>query len=251
MNSGILHTEAVVLRTLNYSETSRIGTLFTRKAGRLGVMAKGARRPRSRVGSCLQPLAYLDVVVHVRPNRELQTLSEASHARLFSNLATNLDRITTGFRIVELLQSLLEDCEQDENIFSLLLRCLELLNSPETPVEHVYPCFQMRLAKALGFEPRFTRESIVQLTEAGGTLQLETGAVNTPSRLAESLRHGSRAALRAFAIYSRANFRGIQSMHLSEAEQTEVNSLIKDYFRFHTERNYPARSTRVLDQLQP
>ncbi len=246
-----MHTDAVVLRTLNFRETSRIATLFTREEGRMGVVAKGARRPRSRIGPCLQPLAYLHVVVHVRPDRELQILTEASHARLFPRLSTSLERITTGYKVIELLRALVEDGEQDEGLFALLVYCLQLLDTPETSVNHVFPYFQMRLASALGFEPRFTRNSIVQLTDGGGMLQLEAGTVAPPSGTGPGLQRGSRAALRAFAIYCRANFSDIQRMHLGEDVRAEVSRLIEAYFRYHTEGSYPSRSTKVLSQLRP
>ena len=216
----------------------------------MSVLAKGARRPRSRVGSCLQPLAFLHVVVHVRSGRDLQILTEASHVQLFSTLATKLERITVGYSIIGLLQALLEDGDQDEDLFALLVECLMLLNAPETRVAHVLPYFQMRLAAVLGFEPRFTRESIVQLSDNGGMLQLDAGAVLPPSSANAGAQRGSRAALRAFAIYSRADFRDIQRMDLAEEIQTEVSTLIEAYFRYHTEGNYPSRTSGVLDQLR-
>ncbi|MEL6615154.1 MAG: DNA repair protein RecO, partial [Bacteroidota bacterium] len=69
----IVRTDAVVLRTLDFRETSRIVTLLTRQHGITGVVANGARRTKSVFGSTLQPTAYLQVVYYYKPGRGLQT----------------------------------------------------------------------------------------------------------------------------------------------------------------------------------
>ncbi len=250
MSRTILHTEAVVLRAMDYRETSRIATLLTRQTGRLSVLAKGARRQKSRVGSCLQPLAYIQAVVHVRPGRDLQTLGEAAHLELFPRTADNLARLGAGFQVVELVHSLTHDGEQDEGIFSLLVHVLRLLDAPDTPPEHVFPYFQLRLAAALGFRPQFEREDVASIPEVGGMLALDTGAVQRASAPGPALRSASRMVLRAFALYARAEFSAILRMRLSAADREDTLRLIEDYIRYHTEGTYPDRSERVLRQLR-
>ena len=65
-STGVVHTEAIVLRTIDYSETSRIVTLFTRELGKTGIMAKGARAAKSRFGSTLQPMNRIAAVINIR-----------------------------------------------------------------------------------------------------------------------------------------------------------------------------------------
>ena len=101
--SGILHTEAIVIRTIDYSETSRIVTLFTREEGKMGVMAKGARAAKSRFGSTLEPMSRIAAIIHCRPGRDLQILSEASHVAHLPTLRMELDRMESAFRMIELV----------------------------------------------------------------------------------------------------------------------------------------------------
>ena len=69
--ANIVHSDAIVLRSIDYGETSRIVTLFTRERGKIGVMAKGARANRSRFGSTLEPLSHINVVLYYKPGRDL------------------------------------------------------------------------------------------------------------------------------------------------------------------------------------
>lgn len=68
----IIRTDAVVLRGMDYGETSRILTLFTRRHGIIGAIAKGVRRPGSRFGSTLQPLSVIQAVYYYKAERDLQ-----------------------------------------------------------------------------------------------------------------------------------------------------------------------------------
>ena len=150
---SIIRTEAVVLRSLDYGETSQIVTLFTREKGKLGVMAKGARRPKSSFGATLQPMAYTQVVFYYKPTRTLQTLSESSHVESFHSLRRDLKSITVGLRIVELVDALMEEENAQPDVFALLVRTLRRLDATETRVTNLWPYAQLRLAQMLGVAP--------------------------------------------------------------------------------------------------
>ena len=59
-----LKTEAIVLRSIRYGEADRILHLYTPRYGRIGAIAKGARRSRSRFGARLEPFFHVRAVLH-------------------------------------------------------------------------------------------------------------------------------------------------------------------------------------------
>ena len=61
---GPVKTQAVVLRSIRFGEADRILHLYTPHRGRVGAIAKGARRPRSRFGGRLEPFFRLDLMLH-------------------------------------------------------------------------------------------------------------------------------------------------------------------------------------------
>ena len=127
----IVRTDAVVLRTLDYSETSRIATLLTRSHGVVGALARGARRPTSTFGSTLQPMSAVQVVFYHRPGRGLQTLKEASHIVRWKTLTQDFHRVPLGLRAVEVARGVLGEGEAHPLALDLLIRTLAVLDAAE------------------------------------------------------------------------------------------------------------------------
>ncbi len=97
-----LVTEGIVLHAFDYLETSRIVRLMTREAGVQSVLARGARSSRKRFGSAIDLFAQGIVEIHVRPNRDLQSLTSFDVTRARPQLATDVGRFTAGSMIAEL-----------------------------------------------------------------------------------------------------------------------------------------------------
>ena len=245
----ILRTDAVVLRSMEYGETSRIVTLFTRTKGKIAVLAKGARHPKSRFGATLQPMSYIQVVFYYKPGRGLQTLSESTHLEVFHRVGRELERIGAGLRLVELVYALMQEEEQNPLVFDLLLQVLHWLDAADANVQNLLPYFQLRLATVLGFAPAVEREAVQALPEAGGLLALDTGAVLPLGAAPRSAARSTRTALRAFAICARADLETIMRMNLTPEVRIELNRLVEDYLRFHVEDAYPTRSNKIIGQL--
>jgi DNA repair protein RecO (recombination protein O) len=98
----VLRTDAIVLHVFDYLETSRILRLATRDAGLQSVLARGARRPKSRYGTALDLFASGTAEIHTKPGRELQTLASFDVNRSRGELAADLERFTAASAIVEL-----------------------------------------------------------------------------------------------------------------------------------------------------
>ena len=97
-----ISTDAVVLHVFDYLETSRILRLATREVGVQSVLARGARRPKSRFGTALDLFASGTAEIYTKPGRELQTLAAFDVARSRGQLAGDLERFTAASAIAEL-----------------------------------------------------------------------------------------------------------------------------------------------------
>ena len=245
----LLRTEAVVVRSMPYGETSRIAPLFTLQKGKLTVMAKGARAARSRFGSSLEVLSHIQAVIYHRPSRSMQTLSESTHLSLFLRATQQLDRLAAGLRACELTYALTEEEEPQPDIFSLLVRTLEALDKEQTNASCVQMYFQMRLAEALGFAPDFARDDVQALDDSGGYLLLDTGAIVAEATTSHSVRRATRSALRAFAILARAKLEVIERMRLTPEQLPETRQLVDDFLRYHVAEAYPTRGEAIFKEL--
>jgi DNA repair protein RecO (recombination protein O) len=122
------------------------------------------------------------------------------------------------------------------------------LNSADEHAANLLPYFQLRLAMVLGFTPDIDRDLVKALPEEGGVLSLDDGAV-LPLHAQRTGRRASRTALRAYAVFARADLDTIMRMRLEPAVRHEIHALIEAFMHYHTEDAYPARSDKVHGQL--
>jgi DNA repair protein RecO (recombination protein O) len=248
---AILRTEAIVLRSLDYGETSQIVTLFTREKGKTTVMAKGARRPKSTFGATLQPMAYTQVVFYFKPTRTLHMLRESSHMEPFHAIRQRLDKIGVGLRIVELVDALVQDEDPQPTVFDLALRALRHLDQSDKRIANIWPFVQLRMASALGVAPAVQRDAVEAVTESHGWLSLNNGSVHPLDAEPRNALRASRSALRAYAICARAPLPTVGRMRMHLPVQREMEQMVEAYMQHHFEEAYPTRGRDVLAQLRP
>jgi DNA repair protein RecO (recombination protein O) len=155
MAGKTLKTEAIVLRSIRYGEADRILHLYTAKRGRVGAIAKGARRPKSRFGGRLEPFFRLDLLLH-EGRGELLTVTQAATVEGCPRLRASGAALTAGARACDAVLRLLDSAEPNPPAYNLLCRYLSLLDDPAAPEAASLPTalsFRLKLALAAGFSP--------------------------------------------------------------------------------------------------
>lgn len=155
--SPLVKSDAVVLRAVKFGESSRIVTFFTENFGKLAGIVKGARRPGNRFGSTLQPMSQVSVVIYRKPGRDVQTVSQCDHLRTYARIATDLDRISAGMQMVELVGMVLHEEEENREVYRLLTGALGDLDAETISPWPLFYDFEVQLADALGFRIDFSR----------------------------------------------------------------------------------------------
>jgi DNA repair protein RecO (recombination protein O) len=153
-------TEAIVLRSMRFSEADRILHLYTEHRGRIGAIAKGVRKTKSRFGARLEPLSHVELMLHEGAG-ELQTITGVE--LLHSHHVTREDtyRLNVGMIGAEAMLRLFGEPEANERAFGALARFLDLLD--ETPraesrpaVDPLVLSFQLKLLWLAGYLPHLT-----------------------------------------------------------------------------------------------
>jgi len=172
---GSFKTEAVVLRSIRLGEADRVLHLYTSERGRVGAVAKGVRRVRSRFGGRLEPLFRVDLVLH-EGRGELCTVTSAetvhAHAALREQRAP-MERATEACGAV---LRLFDSAEPNRAAYNLLCQELALLDSrPETATRSQALAFRLKLLLAAGFVPELAacascgeREHLVGFSASAG-----------------------------------------------------------------------------------
>ncbi len=172
-------TQAIVLRTVEFSETSLIVTLLTRDLGRVSALAKGARRPKGPFEGSLDLLAVCRVVLIQKNTGALDLLTEAKLHRRFRAASRSLERLYGGYHVIEMLRLMTDDHEFHPEVYDLTIRTLEQLDG-DGGVAATLAYFDAQLLRELGHAPGIDR-----CTGCGGDVEtnaripfaLETGGI--------------------------------------------------------------------------
>jgi DNA repair protein RecO (recombination protein O) len=154
MPGTTIKTEAVVLRSIRYSEADRILHLYSKTRGRIGAIAKGARRPKSRFGGRLEPFFRLDLVLH-EGRGELLTVTNVATLDGYPRLRSSGEALNAGARACDAVLRLLDSAEPNPPAYNLLCRYLSLLDDPTAEGANLEAAlsFRLKLALAAGFAP--------------------------------------------------------------------------------------------------
>lgn len=147
----ILKAEGVILRRIKYSETSLIVTLYTREYGKISLLAKGARNPKSKFVGSLEPVTYVSIVYYHKDSRDLQMLSEIDNVSSNSSIISSIKKVAVAFAIINLVDSVVTELESNEDLFDLLKDSLLVLNDRELDIPILW-YFEINLLRQIGFE---------------------------------------------------------------------------------------------------
>jgi DNA repair protein RecO (recombination protein O) len=123
-----LKSEALVLHSMRWSESSKIIQLFTAERGLLKVIARGVMRPKSSFRGVLESLNHVEIVVGIKDTRDLQIVTQAELMNSFSQMRENLDNTAMAYAIAELLRKFIHQNEASHPIFRFTIQTLEVLN---------------------------------------------------------------------------------------------------------------------------
>lgn len=110
---------AIVLRTIDFSETSLVVSLFTREFGKIQGLAKGGRRLKGPFESALDLLALCRIVFLRKSSDALDLLTEAKLLRRFRPAGRSLSSLYAGYYVAELLNELTDQYDPHPQLFDL------------------------------------------------------------------------------------------------------------------------------------
>ena len=141
----------VVLRETETKETDKILTLLTWEQGKIGVIARGARRKNCKFAAAAQPLAYAEWTLYRRG--DWHYASDASTLDLFDGLRGDLTALALGCYMAELTEAVCPEAVPAPELLRHLLNGLYALSALHKPPALVKPAFELRLLCLAGYEP--------------------------------------------------------------------------------------------------
>lgn len=149
-----LRTDAIVLRSIRYGEADRILHLYTPEHGRIGAIAKGARRTRSRFGARLEPFFHLRTLLY-EGRSDLRTVTSAETIEAHGQLRERAATLDAAARACDAVTRLFESGDPSPPVFHLLANELRLLDADERNARQAHQlAFRLKLLVAGGFTPQ-------------------------------------------------------------------------------------------------
>lgn len=264
----LYRTDAIVLRRHDFGEADRILTLYSPTIGKFRAIAKGARRPKSRLGGHVELFTHVNVLV--AQGRNLDIVTQAEAVRPFPHIRDDLWKASYASYAAELLDRFTEERLESRPIFELLVEMLHYLDGlpvraqpgeiRETPgdaavgaqVELAARNFEAKLLGHLGYAPelghctecharlspgenRFSAASGGMLCEACGDLQPSSRPVSV-------------TGIKALRLLSQEPFGIFARLRLPEEVAREVDTTLRAHVNFILEKQL--RSGEFLDRLK-
>jgi DNA repair protein RecO (recombination protein O) len=150
-------TRAIVLKVVEFSETSCVVTLFTEDFGKVGALAKGARRPKGPFEGAIDLLALIRIVFLRKSSDSLDLLTEAKLERRFRSAQRDLARLHAGYYVAELLTELTERGDPHPALFQAADRTLLAIDTVDlntaAPLAETIVRFELTALREVGHLP--------------------------------------------------------------------------------------------------
>lgn len=237
----LYRTEGIIIRRIDLGETDRILTVYTPGRGKLRAVAKGIRRPGSRLAGHVELLIHSNLLVARGRNLDIITQAQTVHA--YVDLRRDLDRIGWACYMAELLDQMAPERAENEPAFHLLLAALDHLDRGQNP-EMIARSFELHLLGYMGYRPELflcvsCEEELEPRPQVFSAL---LGGVLCP-RCREEDANALPLPLGAFKVLrylQRSSLQGAARLRLGNGRRREVERLLHTYIRMILERELKA-----------
>jgi DNA repair protein RecO (recombination protein O) len=243
-------TKAIVLSRFELGEADRVLTLLTPHDGKIKAIAKGVRRPGSRIGGSVEPFAELELLL--ARGRTFDVVTQAQVAEAWLRFRDHLTATATAWYLGELAERAVEERAGAWPVYALLRRAFQLLDDGMDP-DRVARWFETGLSDALGMRPEVERcvecDRVPDETERYRWAPMLGGLlcqVHPPPPT--EVRDLSLAALKLLRAYRRLDIEAIAALRLPQEVEAEVEIVMRRFVRHALERE--ARSLAFLDEVR-
>jgi DNA repair protein RecO (recombination protein O) len=238
--------EGIVIKTVPYGESNTIITLYTKELGKIGVMARGAKKPKSRFTSIAQLFTY-GIFVFQR-GRGLGTLQQGEALSSFRHIREDLVKTAYAAYLTELLDRYTSEEEMKLDLFGWLKQSLEYINHGIDP-EVITFLFELKIMKTAGIVPELSRCVSCHAGEGNFSFSIREGgflcercAYKDPYRM-----NISKGAARLLNMFYHLDLARLGNVSLKKETKKELRMLFDAYMEEYS--GVFIKSKKFLKQL--
>jgi DNA repair protein RecO (recombination protein O) len=243
-----IKTEAIVIRSINWSESSKIITLFSRELGLINVIAKGARKKNSQYQGLLESLNAVEAIIYISAGRNLQILGNIELEQSFHKLRQDLNKTGYALSILELINIFFLYSESDAIFYDFLLYIISFIENHNMN-EIAFWYFILKLTSFLGFRPEFSQchKCHNKINFNNFTFSFSNGSVicarcGTGDRTSGEL-------IKFLDYLQNTKYRELNEVILPGISINKITVFLIEFLRYHTDQNLRLNGLQLVDNL--
>jgi len=148
----IINTDAIVLKTFSYGETSLISRCFTKDKGKISFIIKGAKSKKNLVSPYFQPLSFINIIYKENEKRELQIVSKVSFVQIWTQIPLSLRKMSLSQSILEISDFTLEKNDPYPGLFNILIKTFQIFESGDIDENILFWNYECKVLSEMGFK---------------------------------------------------------------------------------------------------
>ncbi|MBS4217117.1 DNA repair protein RecO [Bacillus sp. FJAT-49711] len=238
--------EGIVIRSTDYGESNKIVTIFTREAGKIAGMARGAKKTNSRLASPTQLFTYGYFMI--QGNRSLGTMQQAELITSLRAIREDIFKTAYATYIADLLDKGTGERERNPFLFELLLQTLQYINEDYDP-DIVTNIFEMKMLNVLGLYPEMNQCTVCGSTEAQFGLSIKENGLICHQCFEKDPHFFplSQNAVKLLRLFYFFDIHRLGSISVKPETKKELKDAISLYYDEYS--GLQLKSKRFLDQL--
>ncbi|QDP40639.1 DNA repair protein RecO [Radiobacillus deserti] len=238
--------EALILRTQDYGETHKIVTLFSKEMGKIGVIARGAKKPKSRMAAITQPFIHGEFMIQI--GSSLGTMQQGEVIHSLRPIREDILKTAYASYLAELTDKVMEQKQPDTYVYQQLLEILLAINEGKDP-EILTIIYEFKMFQKAGFAP-----TVHQCVHCGQISEMYKFSISEGGflcpRCAHIDEHGigiPPKLIKIIQLLSRIDVTRIGNISIKQENKQLLQRIMEMYYDHHG--GYYLKSKKFLKQL--
>ncbi|OLS41653.1 DNA repair protein RecO [Bacillus sp. MRMR6] len=221
--------EGIVIRSTDYGETNKIVTLYTREWGKIGVMARGAKKPNSRLSSITQLFTHGFFLV--QRGTGLGSVQQGETITSLRSIGEDIFLTAYASYIVELTDKCTEEKKPNPSHFELLFQTLNYLNEGYDP-DVMMNIYEMKMLNLMGLYPVLNQCSVCGSTDGHFSFSIREGGFICHRCLSKDPYHFklSPAAVKLLRVFYYFDLSRLGNVSIKDETKAELKKIITAYY---------------------
>jgi DNA repair protein RecO (recombination protein O) len=246
---AINKTEAIVLKTFDFRETSLVAVFFTKDYGKMSGLFKGIKKEPQKFASTVEPFSHNEVIFYKKKNSTLDLVSQCDLRDDFSLIRKDMSRVGLASSLMELLDAIMPLNDVNPDVFDLALDALRLISNYNYP-DKIATIFKIKLLALSGFKPHL--DSCISCSNRiSGEVRfsISLGGLLCPPCFRKDIR--SRTIYRGSAAtilhVEKNNLNDNLRLGINPAIKREIDYLLQSFLEHHLDKKL--KTQKVLPSL--